>query len=180
MDIRPMGNDQYAIDSETSEKSYTVSVKTGSCSCPHHQYRGAHCKHLVALETYLADRTPLAKAADKAANLTEQELLRFSKERAGMAAGCACWLELATRRRLVQAENQPEVDLAHHTCTCREFIERRDGKRIGVMFVTCRHLQTALKAARPQPEPRPIPAGVLAILEGESEEDRERCLSFYR
>lgn len=45
----------------------------------------------------------------------------------------------------------PQVDLATHTCTCKEFTDRRDGKRIGVLFVTCAHLQAARKAASEPP-----------------------------
>lgn len=39
----------YAVASESDEsKVYTVSLELKSCSCPHHQHRKAHCKHLVA------------------------------------------------------------------------------------------------------------------------------------
>jgi hypothetical protein len=169
-----------------AERAYRVDPQAGTCTCPHFVRRlsgtGQKCKHLQAVEI-TPQPTALERAAAKAAGLTDEELLRFAREKNGSPAGAACWLELARRRNLVQAENQPQVDLAAGTCTCREFMERRDGKRIGVIWITCRHLDKARQEAikdGASVAPRPIPPGVLQLLEGASEAERERALAVYQ
>jgi hypothetical protein len=41
-------NDSYGEDS--GSHIYSVNPADGSCTCPHHVYREAHCKHLTAVE----------------------------------------------------------------------------------------------------------------------------------
>jgi len=123
----------WGVESETAERVYQVTENgTGTCSCPHSIYRAApDCKHRMAVRAYLAEQTPLQKAADRAANLTDAELLQYARAKNGTPAGAACWLELAARQ------------------------------------------------AAP-PEPKPIPAGVEALLVGATPEERERALAIYR
>lgn len=112
MDIILQRDGNFAVSSETTDRMYVVSAKADQCSCPHSTYRAApDCKHRQAVRAHLEAQTKLSRAADKAANLTEQELLRFSKERAGTAAGCACLLELACRQ-VSQPEPKPKPILA--------------------------------------------------------------------
>jgi hypothetical protein len=177
MTIHRINETLYAVESESTDRSYTVNLAgNGSCSCPHHTYRAVVCKHILACRN-LPQPTGLERAATKAAGLTDEELLHWAKAKGAGPEAAACWLELAKRRNLVKAENEPTVDLVAGTCTCREFCERRDGKRIGVIWITCRHLD---KARREASQPKPIPAGVLVLLEGASEAERARALEIYR
>ena len=102
----------WGVESEnprTYAKHYTVKItgEQATCTCPHSVYRNApDCKHRAAVRSYLADQTPLAKAADRAASLTQEELQRFARERNGTVAGCACLLELAARRVADQREQE--------------------------------------------------------------------------
>lgn len=163
-----------------AERAYRVDPQAATCTCPHFVRRlsgtGQKCKHLLAVEE-APQPTGLERAAAKAAGLTDEELLHWAKAKGAGPEAAACWLELAKRRNLVRAENEPAVDLAAGTCTCREFCERRDGKRIGVIWITCRHLDKARREAK---QPKAIPAGVLALLDGATEQERERALSIYR
>lgn len=123
----------WGVESERHFSVYTVKIEGEDmrCTCPHSVYREApDCKHRQALRRYLNQQTELSKAADRAANLTDEELQRFAREKVGTPAGCACLLELACR-----------------------------------------------KAAA---EPKPIPEGVLVLLEGATPEERERALAIYR
>ena|SRR5436190_7518039 len=128
MTIHRINETLYAVESESSDRSYTVNVQAQSCSCPHHQFRGATCKHLLACQN-LPQPTALERAAAKAGRLTDEELLRFAREKNGSPAGCACLLELARRRN--------------------------------------------------EQQPKPVPAGVLVLLEGASEAERARALEIY-
>jgi len=171
-----------------AERAYRVDPQAITCTCPHFVRRlagtGQLCKHLKAVEAALGPQpTALERATAKAAGLTDEELLHWAKAKGAGPEAAACWLELARRRNLVKAENEPQVDLTAGTCTCREFIERRDGKRIGVIWITCRHLDKARQEAiqdGASVTPRPIPPGVLQLLEGASEAERERALACYK
>src|SRR5262252_283180 len=102
----------WGVESEnprTYAKHYTVKItgEQATCTCPHTIYRNApDCKHRQAVRSYLAEQTPLAKAADRAASLTEAELLRLAAIHRGEAAGCACLLELAARKVAEQRDQQ--------------------------------------------------------------------------
>jgi hypothetical protein len=58
MAVRPLGGGRYAVDSE-SGATYVVDLPARDCSCPDHEIRGAHCKHIrrVAIEI-TAGRVP--------------------------------------------------------------------------------------------------------------------------
>ena len=51
MAVRPLDDGRYAVDTE-SGATYVVDLTARSCTCPDHQIRGEHCKHLrrVAIE----------------------------------------------------------------------------------------------------------------------------------
>lgn len=51
MAVRPLGDGRYAVDS-ASGATYVVNLRTGDCSCPDSEIRGALCKHArrVAIE----------------------------------------------------------------------------------------------------------------------------------
>lgn len=38
------------VEVVTVSDAYTVDVREGRCTCPDHQYRDAHCKHLIRAE----------------------------------------------------------------------------------------------------------------------------------
>jgi hypothetical protein len=50
MTVRPLRDGRYVV--ETAGGTYVVDVDRGSCTCPDHAIRNAHCKHLrrVAIE----------------------------------------------------------------------------------------------------------------------------------
>ena len=50
MTVRPLRDGRYVV--ETDGGTYVVDVERGTCTCPDHAIRGAHCKHLrrVAIE----------------------------------------------------------------------------------------------------------------------------------
>src|SRR5436190_15320494 len=127
MTIHRINESLYAVDSESSDRSYTVNVQAQSCSCPHHQFRGAVCKHILACQN-LPQPTGLERAAAKAGRLTDEQLRMWAAQYESGPIACACLLELASRKLQAQA---------------------------------------AQTGARPQPQP--IPAGVLVLLEGASE-----------
>jgi len=115
MDIRCVKGHLYEVASESRERTYFVDDRRVSCTCPDFTHRRQEqdrdsperlCKHLRALNVYLAEQTPLAKATDRAASLTEAELQRFAREKNGTVAGCACLLELAARRVAEQREQE--------------------------------------------------------------------------
>jgi len=107
MEIIRQRDGNYAVQSETTERMYVVSAKADACSCPHSTYRAPpDCKHRQAVRAHLEAQTKLSRAADKAANLTEQELIRFAREKNGTSAGAACLLELA-RRQVSQPQPEP-------------------------------------------------------------------------
>jgi len=58
MAVRPLPDGRYAVDAE-SGATYVVDLGERSCTCPDHQIRGEHCKHLrrVAIEI-TAHRVP--------------------------------------------------------------------------------------------------------------------------
>ncbi|MDG5777468.1 SWIM zinc finger family protein [Haloarculaceae archaeon H-GB2-1] len=58
MAVRPLGGGRYAVDSQ-SGATYVVDVPDHRCTCPDHEIRGEHCKHLrrVAIEI-TAHRVP--------------------------------------------------------------------------------------------------------------------------
>ena len=58
MAVRPLGGGRYAVDSQ-SGATYAVDLPAGDCTCPDHEIRGEHCKHLrrVAIEI-TAGRVP--------------------------------------------------------------------------------------------------------------------------
>jgi hypothetical protein len=130
MTIHRINETLYAVESENSDRSYTVNLQTKSCSCPDATFRNRACKHVAAVQELAANPpTALARAAVKAGRLTDEALLRFAREKNGSPAGCACLLELARRRN--------------------------------------------------EQQPKPVPAGVLVLLEGASEAERARALEIY-
>ncbi len=108
--------DLYEVESESKladgdNQLLTYMVRPGhSCTCPSFQYRhqqtGTACKHMLAVKEHLANQTPLARAAEKAALLTDAQLERYSREHNGSAAGCACLLELACRQRSAEQDTE--------------------------------------------------------------------------
>lgn len=44
MTVRPLRDRRYVV--ETAGGTYVVALETGTCTCPDHAIRGAHCKHL--------------------------------------------------------------------------------------------------------------------------------------
>lgn len=132
MTIHRINETLYAVDSESTDRSYTVNVQAQTCSCPHHQFRGARCKHIEACAS-LPQPTGLERAAAKAARLTDEQLRQWAAQYESGPVACACLLELASRK---------------------------------------------LKAEPAQP--KPIPAGVMQLLEGATEAERERALACYR
>lgn len=51
MAVRRLPDGRYAVETD-SDTTYVVDLASGRCSCPDHEIRGAHCKHLrrVAIE----------------------------------------------------------------------------------------------------------------------------------
>jgi hypothetical protein len=45
MAVTPLGGGRYAVEGQ-SERTYTVDLPAGDCSCPDHRIRGVRCKHL--------------------------------------------------------------------------------------------------------------------------------------
>lgn len=53
--------DIYMFENQSRGSQYSLKVMGEgvlSCSCPHHQFRGATCKHMLALKKMLAPETP--------------------------------------------------------------------------------------------------------------------------
>lgn len=147
----------------TSERDETVSymVMPGkSCTCPHHQCRGAYCKHMLCVDAHLEAAAPrptaLQKAQAVAETLPDAELRKYAAEKLGTPAGAACLLTLARR----QAERQP-----------------RDWADWPWLDNEPDNLREAEKEAERQP--RPIPAGVLDLLVGATDAERARALEIY-
>lgn len=102
MTIHRINETLYAVESESTDRSYTVNLAgNGSCSCPHHTYRGVACKHILACQN-LPQPTALEKAAVKAAGLTDEQLKMWQAQYQSGPVSCACLLELASRK--LQAE----------------------------------------------------------------------------
>ena len=127
MTVTPINNQLFDVTSERDETRTYVVEAGKSCTCPHHQARGAYCKHMRQVDTYLSSQTKLQQAAVKAKALPDADLLRLAKAHNGEVAGAACLLELAQRKL--------------------------------------------------QQQPKEIPAGVLALLDGATDAERERALS---
>ncbi len=56
MTARQLPNGLIEVDSETSDATYIVDLRTEepSCSCPHHAFRRARCKHILRAEALMA------------------------------------------------------------------------------------------------------------------------------
>jgi hypothetical protein len=110
MTVTAAARGYFDVTSQTDEtRSYMV-LPEKSCTCPHHQCRGAYCKHLQAVDQFLASRpqpTKLERAAAVAQTLPDADLKRYAAERVGTAAAAACWIELAAR----QAADQRDAEL---------------------------------------------------------------------
>jgi hypothetical protein len=99
----------YEVPSETeTDKMYMCDSRGITCTCPDFRKRRfqrektdpeRRCKHLRQLFYHQAALTPLARAAEMAALLTDEQLRSLADKHNGTAAGAACWLELACRAR---------------------------------------------------------------------------------
>lgn len=62
MAVTPLGEGRYHVDSQ-SGNSYIVDLPASDCSCPDHEVRGEHCKHIrrVAIEINEGEVPPPGK-----------------------------------------------------------------------------------------------------------------------
>ena len=98
MAVRPVGHGGYAVESE-SGATYLVSLPRSDCTCPDHEIRGEHCKHLrrVAIEVTEGRVPPPGKRRTDCAVCGRESFVPES----GPAVCGDCWLErgdLATDR----------------------------------------------------------------------------------
>lgn len=171
------------------ERTYVVNLADGgTCSCPNHQYRAVQCKHIQAVREHLASQpqpTALAKAAAKAAELTDEELLHWAKAKGEGPEAGACWLELA-RRRNAQNYPAPEGQWDRTEWLWRgQPVWQSLGSGVWAIWTAEGQWHSlsseTLEACPPvRASPRPIPAGVEILLEGATEAERERALAIYR
>lgn len=51
-DVKLMDDGSYLVKSQSSINKYEVQNVGGAwtCTCPHHQFRGAECKHIIACQ----------------------------------------------------------------------------------------------------------------------------------
>ena len=56
--IKPLSGHEYLVQSQSDPNvSYKVDVKVPSCTCPHHENRGAFCKHMKKVKEYIDARS---------------------------------------------------------------------------------------------------------------------------
>lgn len=175
----------FDVQSESDpERTYVVNLAgEGSCTCKGFQYREA-CKHLDAVRSQ-PEPTALAKAAAKAKSLTDEQLRQWQAQYGSGPVSCACLLEMAKRQNEVRRltpdghweptewlwEGQPVWQSAASGVWA---IWTAEGRWHSLS-------QTTLDAQPPtRREPKPVPAGVLQMLEGATEAERERALAIYR
>jgi len=92
------GHQLYTVTSATDpEKVYTVNMELKSCSCPHHKYRGAYCKHLEA-----------GHWAEKAREIKDDDLgtLYFKYETKEPAIAAAILTEIERRQSILEAQTE--------------------------------------------------------------------------
>jgi len=101
MTVRAIQKGLYEVQSESQDLAYVVTPGK-SCTCKAFQFRGGPCKHMISVDEHLAQQTKLGKASDTAVGLTEEELIRYAREKNGTPAGAACYLELARRQNTLK------------------------------------------------------------------------------
>lgn len=98
MAVRPVGEGRYVVESQSGAE-YLVDLPNSDCSCPDHEIRGEHCKHIRRVAIEVTERrvpAPGMMAAD--CGICGHE--SFVPE-SGPAVCEDCWLErgdLATDR----------------------------------------------------------------------------------
>ena len=98
MAVRPVGEGRYVVESQSGAE-YLVDLPNSDCSCPDHEIRGEHCKHIRRVAIEVTERrvpAPGMTVADCAICGPES----FVPE-SGPAVCGDCWLErgdLATDR----------------------------------------------------------------------------------
>lgn len=98
MAVRPVGEGRYVVESQSGAE-YLVDLPNSDCSCPDHEIRGEHCKHIrrVAIEV-TERRVPAPGMMEADCAICGHEA--FVPE-SGPAVCGDCWLErgdLATDR----------------------------------------------------------------------------------
>lgn len=98
MAVRPVGEGRYVVESHSGAE-YLVDLPNGDCSCPDHEIRGEHCKHLrrVAIEVTERRVPPPGRCRGDCAICGRESFLPES----GPAICQDCWFErgdLATDR----------------------------------------------------------------------------------
>lgn len=106
--ITPLAHGLYEVTSERDATKTYIVTPGKACTCPDFAYRQRACKHMIAVTKHRAEQTTLARMMERAATLTDEELIRYAEERAGTPAGCACWLTMAKR----QAAEQEAIERA--------------------------------------------------------------------
>lgn len=98
MAVRPVGEGRYVVESQSGAE-YLVDLPKGDCSCPDHEIRGEHCKHLRRVAIEVTERRVPAPG------MTEADCAICGREsfvpETGPAVCADCWLEggeLATDR----------------------------------------------------------------------------------
>ncbi len=92
-----VGHLQYAVTSESGDECYSVNMEFKSCSCPHHRFRGAFCKHLTACHW-----------AETARDIKEDDLapLYFKYEEKDPAIAAAILAEIERRQWILEAQTE--------------------------------------------------------------------------
>ena len=98
MAVRPVGEGRYVVESQSGAE-YLVDLPNSDCSCPDHEIRGEHCKHIRRVAIEVTERRVPAPG------MTEADCAICGHEsfvpESGPAVCKDCWLErgdLATDR----------------------------------------------------------------------------------
>ncbi len=108
MTIHRINETLYAVESESTDRSYTVNVQAQSCSCPDATFRNRACKHVAAVQEFAAampQPTAYEKAMEKARKLSTEKLTSsLDLYPDGPVAG-AIRIELARRKLAEQRQS---------------------------------------------------------------------------